>query len=101
MSAMLSIGSKGEQVKKLQTALNRAGYDLSVDGVFGPATKTALSQFQHTNGLKADGIAGPNTWAVLDAYAVDYSQLVKVVEECLDAVEALPEYKRLEALLYG
>ncbi|MEP3817195.1 MAG: peptidoglycan-binding domain-containing protein, partial [Nitratireductor sp.] len=35
------------------------------DGVFGPATERALRAFQHRNGLREDGIAGPKTWRVL------------------------------------
>jgi outer membrane protein OmpA-like peptidoglycan-associated protein len=36
-------------------------YAGSVDGKFGPLTDRAIRRFQTDNGLKVDGIAGPNT----------------------------------------
>jgi hypothetical protein len=59
-------GSQGEAVKQAQTALNAKGnYGLVVDGVFGAKTKAAVIDFQSKNGLTADGIVGPATWAKL------------------------------------
>jgi peptidoglycan hydrolase-like protein with peptidoglycan-binding domain len=46
---------------KLQEALNKAGFAVSVDGEFGPGTDKAVKEFQQKNGLKADGIVGPST----------------------------------------
>lgn len=53
---MLGIGSKGDSVKELQTALNGAGYSLDVDGVFGDQTANALKQWQTANGLEGTGV---------------------------------------------
>ena len=51
---------------KLQELLNALGYDCgSVDGIFGSKTKAAVLAFQKANGLGADGIVGPLTWAKL------------------------------------
>lgn len=96
----LSKGSKGEEVRKLQTALNRAGATLTVDGKYGAKTEQAVRNFQEDHGLRADGLAGDKTMEALAPYMVDYTVITKAVEECLEAVEQLPEYKRLEALLY-
>lgn len=53
-------------VKELQTLLNqKGGYGLTVDGYFGPATDTAVRNWQSRHSLVVDGIVGPNTWASL------------------------------------
>lgn len=55
-------GSRGEEVRKIQTRLKDWGYYTgSVDGIYGDATVAAVKKFQQTNGLKVDGIAGVQT----------------------------------------
>ena len=62
----LKLGSRVAEVKKLQNALKYKGYyTLKVDGVFGKGTRSAVKAFQKDNGLKADGIAGPQTLGML------------------------------------
>jgi len=56
---------KGRDVTGVQRALRRAGYRIPIDGRFGPATETALMRFQRKHGLRADGVVGPRTWALL------------------------------------
>lgn len=58
----LRYGSRGDEVKRLQTLLN-AG--LKVDGIFGVNTLNAVKAFQKETGLVVDGIVGPKTWAKL------------------------------------
>lgn len=58
-------GSTGSAVKKLQTALNKHGYGLAVDGIFGVKTQAAVRDYQKQYGLKLDGIAGVETWGSL------------------------------------
>ena len=57
---VLRKGSKGEGVKIMQEALG-----IGADGDFGPGTERALKAWQLSNGLTADGIAGPATFAKL------------------------------------
>jgi GH24 family phage-related lysozyme (muramidase)/peptidoglycan hydrolase-like protein with peptidoglycan-binding domain len=56
---------QGEDVLMAQKALLRKGAGVVVDGLFGPATETAVKRFQQTNGLLADGVVGPQTWDLL------------------------------------
>ncbi|TQE21986.1 peptidoglycan-binding protein [Streptomyces ipomoeae] len=58
-------GSKGNAVKALQLQLTDNGYATNADGAFGTRTAEKVRAFQKAKGLKADGIAGPNTWAAL------------------------------------
>ncbi|KAA0547040.1 peptidoglycan-binding protein [Bacillus sp. BGMRC 2118] len=66
LSGVLKVGAKGENVKIMQRALNKAmGAELSEDGVFGPNTKTAVVAFQKANKLSQDGVYGAKTHAAL------------------------------------
>ena len=66
VSALSRLGSRGEEVKQIQTKLKDMGlYTGSVDGIFGPLTLQAVKKFQSNNGLVVDGIAGPKTLAKL------------------------------------
>ncbi len=59
-------GDTGERVRAMQTLLSTYGYFTgTVDGKYSTATTTAVQQFQGTNGLTADGIAGPATLQLL------------------------------------
>ena len=59
-------GSTGEAVRTIQTKLKNWGYYTgSVDGIYGSATTEAVRYFQRTNGLTADGVAGPATLRAL------------------------------------
>lgn len=50
-----------ESTALLQRQLNELGYDIEIDGRYGPATTRAVVAFQRANHLKADGIAGTLT----------------------------------------
>jgi hypothetical protein len=71
----LKEGSAGPEVDKLQRQLKERGFDPGMfDGKFGPGTEAAVIAFQQSEGLSADGIAGPRTLAALgltDAPPVD------------------------------
>ncbi len=60
-----SRAAPNQNVSQLQQLLNSAGGKLTVDGVFGPQTKSAVMAFQQKNGLTVDGIVGPQTAAAL------------------------------------
>jgi peptidoglycan hydrolase-like protein with peptidoglycan-binding domain len=50
-----------KQNMAVQEALNSKGYKVKVDGKMGKETRKALSDFQKSNGLKADGKANKAT----------------------------------------
>jgi murein L,D-transpeptidase YcbB/YkuD len=53
--------------RAMQVDLNRLGAapPLDVDGIYGPATKQAVANFQTKHGLDVDGWAGPVTTAAI------------------------------------
>jgi hypothetical protein len=70
-SGVMKSGSKGPGVATLQAALNSVNSTtIIVDSSFGPATKSAVMQFQAAHGLTADGVVGPMTGAALSAATV-------------------------------
>jgi peptidoglycan hydrolase-like protein with peptidoglycan-binding domain len=58
-------GETSYRVRIAQYLLNAQGANLAVDGIFGPATESAVRSFQINHGLPVDGIVGPNTWPKL------------------------------------
>ncbi|BBL75414.1 peptidoglycan-binding protein [Methylomagnum ishizawai] len=62
---VLRRGDSGPGVLALQKALAARGVRVDVDGIFGPAIEAALRGFQASQGLVADGIAGPQTMRAL------------------------------------
>lgn len=62
VSALSKIGSRGSEVRNIQTRLKKWGYySGSIDGIYGTGTKNAVIKFQKKHGLTADGVAGPKT----------------------------------------
>jgi len=66
-ASILKMGMKSESVKWLQYELNKSGYGLTVDGIFGQKTKAAVMDYQKKNSLAVDGIVGKNTLGKLKA----------------------------------
>jgi len=62
VEALSKYGSRGEEVRTIQTKLKRWGYyNGNIDGIYGSQTLAAVKWFQRKNGLTVDGIAGPAT----------------------------------------
>ena len=55
---ILKVGSKGDDVKKLQAKLG-----LAADGTFGPGTEKAVKKWQIDHDLNPDGVVGDGTWS--------------------------------------
>ncbi len=87
--ALSKIGSRGKEVRKIQTALRDKGYFTSeIDGIYGTKTKKAVEKFQKDKGLTVDGIAGKNTLKALgingsndygDYSSGDYELLARII----------------------
>ena len=70
VEALSKYGSRGEEVKQIQTKLKRWGYyNGNVDGIYGSQTQEAVRYFQRKNGLSVDGIAGPKTLEAMGIYS--------------------------------
>ena len=66
MLYLTSPNLRGEDITELQTQLSRLGFDCGrVDGIFGPLTAHAVSDFQRNAGLSVDGICSSNTAVAL------------------------------------
>ena len=63
--APLGLNSRGDSVRKLQEALNTAGYNLNVDGVFGTKTQDAVRRYQTANGMAVSGSVDEAMWNTL------------------------------------
>lgn len=81
---ILRLGSRGDDVKTLQTRLN-----LIADGIFGPITDEAVRAFQKANKLTVDGVVGTNTWAKLGIITTNSRNITELIVHC----SATPEGK--------
>lgn len=91
----LSEGDSGVYVRTLQIYLATLAFfdssypNVTVDGVFGPSTRTAVEYVQRTNGLPVTGVVDRATWTVLSRL---YEDAVAVIPERfdIDAYEIYP-----------
>mgnify|MGYP004543249821 FL=1 len=82
----LKVGSTGTETYILQSALNRSGHNIAVDGIFGEKTLHAIKQFQIEHGLSPDGIAGPKTAKKLEDYIRGFTRHTVVRGDTLYSV---------------
>ena len=91
--AVLSSGSQGDEVKRLQQRLKDLGfYEGVIDGDFGKGTKTAVTLFQKQHDLDADGIAGAMTLKKLyseEAHRIVVTPTPEAVRVLADALPLL------------
>lgn len=86
---ILSIGSRGSAVKKLQKDLIELGYNLGsygadgdgADGEFGTLTRTAVVELQNKYDLDPDGVVGPLTYQAIDKALEDKKNEVNSQQE--------------------
>jgi len=64
--AVYKLGSKGDEVRKIQERLKALGfYKGPIDGEFGGGSEAAVKAFQNNKKLTVDGVVGPITWKAL------------------------------------
>ncbi len=74
-------GDKGVYVLIVQDELNTLGYGTGgLDGVFGPATRNAVMNFQRNNGISPDGVVGCGTWTALQDSAIGIGRSATTVD---------------------
>ena len=78
---LLRRGSRGDTVKKMQEALK-----VDADGIFGGGTETAVRAFQQENGLKVDGMAGPDTLGKLGLFGISATTIAASITEAGESV---------------
>ena len=76
-------GTTSPVVAGIQYLLRAQGHAVVADGIFGPATATAVGAFQATEGLAADGIVGPQTWPhlVVTTHSGSSGDAVRAVQQ--------------------
>jgi peptidoglycan hydrolase-like protein with peptidoglycan-binding domain len=52
----------GHNLDDWQRRMDRRGWDIAVDGIYGPKTRSVVIAFQHEKHLVVDGLIGLNTW---------------------------------------
>ncbi|MEO1620218.1 MAG: peptidoglycan-binding protein [Cyanobacteria bacterium J06632_3] len=68
---VLSIGSRGQAVRALQTRLKESNfYEGPLDGIYGLGTQRSVRNFQESQGLDITGRLDDETWAALDSFEV-------------------------------
>jgi cell wall-associated NlpC family hydrolase len=65
MKRSIAQGAVGGAVTILQVRLQQLGYQLPITNRYDFVTKVTVQQFQTKQGLRADGVCGPVTWARL------------------------------------
>jgi lysozyme len=56
------LGYPSPHVRRWQRRMRRRGFELLVDGLYGPESEKVCLEFQRQRGLAVDGIVGPKTW---------------------------------------
>ena len=67
-------GATGDHVRAIQGQLNRHGFGVDVDGIFGPGTAAAVTSFKTARGAASSGsVVDVETWQWLVAYGGQFA----------------------------
>lgn len=92
---LLKRGSRGEDVRELQSLLNKLGFDAGApDGDFGPLTEAAVRKMQDAADIAADGKYGDKSHAALMA-------MIAELEASEENAPEVPEYTAVRVRVTG
>ncbi len=95
MTAWLSVTDNADThaTYQLQTTLQALGYPVAIDGRFGVGTSRAVTAFQRSADVAADGNCGPATWAALEAATAPKPKKTKAADDDAEAAPPAPAKK--------
>ena len=64
--SMLKQGSRGDEVRSMQEKLQKLGFSIDSDGIFGDKTHVAVITLQTIFGYDTDGMVGPATMKLIE-----------------------------------
>ncbi len=79
-------GAKGVHVRRVQEWLTLHGYNVAVDGIFGPATERALSKFQKAQNLTVSGSSNQRTF---EALVLPMTMALREIDSGQDTISSL------------
>ena len=100
-AAMLEVGSRGDDVTKVQKKLIQYGYMTgTADGRYGEKTRDAVEWFQRKNGLTVDGKVGAKTAAALGV-TLSGSKAASTTASASSAKIVSADHRLLAKLVYA
>lgn len=98
VSRELDMWSTGDDVKKVQKALQKQGLDIGqtgVDGILGPATQSAIKAFQELKGIEPTGIVDESTLNALKEATSETKNLTGNIDKLIDGIDKLGGREKL------
>ncbi|PUU92921.1 MAG: peptidase M23 [Halanaerobium sp.] len=103
------LNDRGRDVMEIQKYLKTLGYNAAPDGIFGRSTENAIKDFQRSQNLSVDGIAGDNTRQLLkkmisekvsyELYIVDNGDTLSGIARSKDSsVKEIMEFNNLSSV---
>lgn len=98
VSRELDMWYTGDDVKKVQEALQKQGLDIGqtgVDGILGPATQSAIKAFQELKGIEPTGIVDESTLNALKEATSETKNLTGNIDKLIDGIDKLGGREKL------
>lgn len=98
VSRELDMWSTGDDVKKVQEALQKQDLDIGqtgVDGILGPATQSAIKAFQELKGIEPTGVVDESTLNALKEATSETKNLTGNIDKLIDGIDKLGGREKL------